>query len=42
MTWFDWLLIATIVGLVLCPTKWDPTIRFCEWLNDREDRRNAK
>jgi Sec-independent protein translocase protein TatA len=32
MRWFDWLLIAAVVALVVCPPRYDPAIRLKEWL----------
>lgn len=35
MTWFNWLLIAVIVVLVVLPPKYDPAIRLKEWAERR-------
>ncbi len=35
MTWTDWTLISIIVGLLLCPPKYDLAIMWKEWLENR-------
>ena len=36
MDWLDWTLLSLVVYLLLCPPKWDPAIRWKEWLEDRK------
>lgn len=38
-TWWGWGLVALSVVLVILPSKYDPAIRFKEWM---EERRRGK
>lgn len=35
LTWWNWLLLAACIALVLLPPKYDPAIRWKEWLMRR-------
>lgn len=41
MTTLNWVLTIIVVVLVLLPPKWDPAIRFKEWIESR-GRKNEK
>lgn len=39
MNWFEVTLVSLIVILVLLPPKYDPAIRFKEWIKKDEPKR---
>jgi hypothetical protein len=35
MTTLNWILMIIVIVLILLPPKWDPAIRFKEWIESR-------
>ena len=39
MTWTEAIFLALLLGLVLLPPRYDPAVRFKEWVEKRRGRK---